>query len=165
MRRLATVCVSFSAAVFAALYLLPFAWTLWLGLFFALCGLALLLTRRLWLRPFALAALGLALGFGCFYVHEMRTTLPARALDGETREVLATVLDYPTNYERYCRLTVRVEDAALPRVKALVYDESMTLADAVPGDMVRFTAKLSAADRKYGEDYDVYLAKNLYLRL
>lgn len=165
MRRLATVCVSFSAAVFAALYLLPFAWTLWLGLFFALCGLALLLTRRLWLRPFALAALGLAVGFGCFYVHELRTTLPARALDGETREVRATVLDYPRVYDRYCSLTVRLEGEDLPRLKALVYDSSMTLAQVEPGDLVRFTAKLSAAERKYGEDYDVYLAKDLYLKL
>lgn len=165
MRRLATVCVSFSAAVFAALYLLPFSWTLWLGVVFGVCALLLFLAKRLWLRPFALAALGLMLGFGCFYLHEMRTTLPARLLDGATREVRATVLDYPQVYERYCRVTVRVEDAALPRVKALVYDESMTLANVEPGDRVRFTAKLSSADRKYGEDYEVYLARDIYFKL
>lgn len=165
MRRLATVCVSFSAAVFAALYLLPFSWTLWLGVVFGVCALLLFLAKRLWLRPFALAALGLMLGFGCFYLHELRTTLSARALEGETREVRATVLDYQQVYERYCRLTVRIEDAALPRVKAIVYDESMTLADTEPGDRVRFTAKLSAADRKYGEDYEVYLARDIYFKL
>lgn len=165
MRRLATVCISFSAAVFAALYLLPFSWTLWLGLVFGVCALLLFLTKRRWLRPFALAALGLAVGFGCFYVHELRTTLPARALDGETREVRATVLDYPRVYDRYCSLTVRLEGEDLPRLKALVYDSSMALAQVEPGDLVRFTAKLSAAERKYGEDYDVYLAKDLYLKL
>ncbi|MBQ5521623.1 MAG: hypothetical protein IIT86_02245, partial [Oscillospiraceae bacterium] len=50
-------------------------------------------------------------------------------------------------------------------MKALVYDGKGGLMDAEPGDTVSFTARISSADRRYGEASGVYLARDLYLKL
>ena len=165
MRKLAITAFSFSAAVFAALYLLPFRALPYLAAALLAVGVVLLLAGRRWLRLFALCALGLAAGCGCFYLHDLQTAVPAHLLDGTTQEIEARILDYPTVYERYCRVTVKIENESLPHLNALVYDESMALSAAEPGDRVRFTAKASSADRKYGEACDVYFARDLYLKL
>ena len=165
MRKLAIVSGSFSTAVFLAVYLLPFRFVLWTAGLLGVMGVLALLTKRLWLRPMALALLGAAVGFGCFYVHDLQTTVPVHLLDGSTRSLHARVLDYPDLYEHYHRVTVRIEEEGLPAVNALLFDNSMGLADVLPGDTIIFEAKLSAADQKYGEDYRAYSAKDIYLKL
>ena len=165
MRVLAIAAFSFSAAAFASVYLLPFRALLLAAGVCALAGGALLLARRRWLRPAVLALLSLAFGFGWFYLHDLRTLIPCRLLDGETRWLSVRVLDYPEVYDEYCRLTVRIEDEGLPRVDAIVYDSGKSLAGAAPGQRCRFRAKLSSADRRYGERYDAWLARDVYLTM
>ena len=60
------------------------------------------------LRQF-LALLGIALGLGCFALREQRTTLPCRALDGQTRELRARVLEYPQESGSYSTVLLRLE--------------------------------------------------------
>lgn len=165
MRKLATAALGFSAAIFLASYILPAGWLIAAALLAALIGAALLLARRKWLRPAAVALLFFALGLleyrGCCYL----TTERAREYAGQTAVVQGTVLDYPDDYDSYCRLRVRVTSEDLPHFRAIVYDNRKALLDARPGDTVSFTAKISTADTLYGAPYDNYNVNRYYFRL
>lgn len=163
MRRLATAAAAFSAAVFAANYLLSAGWLPVLGAAFAVSALTLTVffrgrhTRRAIIAMFAFAA-----GFGVFMLHSARTTVPARQLDGETVEMTAVLLDYPDIYDDYCRAEIRL-GGALPHLRAILYDNDRALTAARPGQTIRLTAKLRAADTRWGKDYDYYNARGIYL--
>ena len=165
MRVLATFAFSFSAAIFAAVYCLPFGWTPYLSLVLLVIGLLLFFTKQRWTRLFVLMLLGAAVGLGWFYVHDLRTLVPARMLEGSQRRFEATVLEYPSVYERYCRVTVRIENEDLPHLNALLYDGFLSTANMEPGDRVEFEARLSAATKRYNEQTDDYTAKDIYLKL
>ena len=114
-------------------------------------------SRRAIIALFAFAA-----GLAAFMLHSARTTVPAHELDGETVEMTAVLLDYPDEYVDYCRAEVRL-GGALPHLKAILYDNGGALAAAEPGQTVRLTAKLRAADTRWGKDYDYYNSKGIYL--
>ena len=163
MRKLAITAFSFSAAIFLANYLLPLNTLWWLAAGFAGMGILLLLPRRKWLRGFVLCAFGLAVGFLCFGIHAMHTLIPAQTLDGETREITAKLLEEPRIDEEYSRVEVRLLTENLPKVNTILYAGPEDLINARPGDMVEGSVKLSRADTRYGERYDVYLSRDLYL--
>ncbi len=165
MRKLAIVCCSFSAAVFLAVYLLPFRFVLLTAGLLGALGIFVLLTKRLWLRPYALALLGAALGLSWFFLRDLQTVVPARLLNDSTREITARVLEYPEEYDSYCRLTARIENEELPRVNALVYDTRKRLLSACPGDTLRFEARLSGAEELFGEQSRRYHARDIYCKL
>ena len=165
MRVLAVICFSFSAAVFAAAFLLPFSFLFPFAGAFLLFGVLVVLTRRKWLRPLALFLLAAACGFAWFASHDLFTVARARELHGTTRLIHATVLDYPLESSHYCRVTVSAELENGRTLDALVYDNTMSLAKAKPGDRVCFEAKISSSDMRYGEPYDVYIARDIYLKL
>ena len=162
MRRLATGAIAFSAAVFAANYVLPLGSLIVSAVVMASLGALLLLSRRRWLRGVEIALLAAALGLTVFSLHARRTILPARELDGQTTEIEATLLDYPDVYDSYCCAEIRL-GGELPHLKALLYDNEMQLAGAEPGQTLTLTARLRAADTRYGKDYDYYNAKGIYL--
>lgn len=162
MRVLAVGAGAFSVAVFAANYLLPMNTLIPLALALAALGTVLLFARRRWLRGAVIAAFALALGLGVFYVHSLRTTVPARELSEQTVEIDAVLLDYPAVYDNYCRAEIRLT-GELPHLKALLYDNNKSLVNAKPGARLHLTAKLKAADVRYGKDYDYYNSKGIYL--
>ena len=163
MRVLAIMALAFSAAVFLADYLLPLSWLPAAALLFAALAGAILLPRRRWLRGFALLAMGLALGFGCFWLHAQRTSVPAARLDGQACRIRAQITDWPQNYERYTRVSIRLETEGLPALNALLYDNDGVLAEAEPGQRIELEASLRPADRRYGEHYTGYNARDIYL--
>ncbi len=165
MRILATAALAFSAAVFLAYYCIPAGWLIVPAVLAAVLGAILALARRKWLRPAAIALVFFALGLLDAAVFSQRTAERARIFDGRTCEVSARLLDYPDVYADYCRLRVRIEDGELPHFKAIVYDNDKTLADAEPGDRVRFRAKASPADKLYGEAYDNYRINGYFFKL
>ena len=165
MRVLAINCAAFAAAVFAAVYLLPFAALFPLAVLLLTLGLGFLLRKRITLRPMALLCLGAAFGFGWFALHDLMTVLPARLLDGSERTVEARILDYPQAYPEYTRVTVSARTDGILPLHALVYDSSGSLSDAEPGDVYSFTARITPADRRFGEAFDAYNARDLYLKL
>ncbi len=163
MRRLAAGCLGFSAAVFAANYIFPLGSLLLLAALFAAAGAGLLLLRRKWLRGVVIGLFAFALGLLCFYGHALGSTEKARQLDGQTLEISGRVLEYPRLYDDYCRTEVLLETEGLPRLRALLYDSGEALRGAVPGQRFSMTARLSAADTRYGEPYDYYNSQNIYL--
>ena len=150
MRWLACATLAFSAAVFAANYALPAAWTPVCALLLALLAGVVGLLQRRWLRPAMLALLAAALGLGCFYVRDRFTAEPCRALDGETRLITARLLDYPQVYDSYCSARVRLEGEELPHVDALLYDYGGWIEEAKPGQILHFTGKLGRQPLRYG---------------
>lgn len=163
MRSLAITALSFSAAVFAACYWLPYDV---LPLLAAIvCGLGILLfaPRRRWLRGTVLALLACGVGLGWFWLHGQTTAVPAARLDGETRTIRALVTDYPLNTDSYSRVTVRLETEGLPRLNALLYDNSRSLSDTQPGERLELEARLRSADTRYGEKDGTYNAQDVYL--
>ena len=165
MRVLAIVCTAFAASIFAAVYLLPFAALFPLALLLFAIGLFLILIKRITLRPLALLCLGAAIGFGWFALHDLLTAIPAKLLDGSEQVLEAKVLDYPQVYPSYTRVTVSAKTEGVRPLHALVYDSSQSLASAKPGDVYSFSAKISAADRRFGEAFDAYNARDIYLKL
>ena len=163
MRVLAITALAFSAAVFLSGYVLPLSRLPAAALLLAVLAGALLLPRRRWLRGFALLALGLALGFGCYGLHAQSTSVPAARLDGQIRRIRAQITDYPQNTERYTRVSIRLDTEGLPKLNALLYDNDGVLAGAEPGQEIELEASLRAADRRYGERYTGYNARDIYL--
>ena len=165
MRKLATAALAFSAAVFLANFILPSGRLPGLAALSALLGTALALLRRRWLRPAALALVFFALGLLEYAAFCHLTLDRARSFAGETREVTGVVLEYPDNYAGYCRLRVRTDAPDLPHFKAIVYDNKKVFAEAEPGQHIRFTAKISAADTLFGKPYDNYLINGYYWKM
>ena len=165
MRVLAIVCTAFAASIFAAVYLLPFPALFPLAALLLVPGLMLLKRKRITLRPLALLCLGAAVGFGWFGLHDLFTAIPAKLLDGSEQIIEAHVLDYPQVYPEYTRVTVSAKTEGMLPLHALVYDPSRSLASAQPGEGYRFSAKVAPADRRFGEAFDAYNARDLYLKL
>ena len=163
MRKLAWAAGAFSAAIIAANYITAGGWLIPSAAALLLCGIALALLRRRWLRAAVIFCFASALGLGCFSLHEHFTTAQARRLSGETRDFTAVVLDYPEAYDEYTRTEIRLDtEEGLP-LRALLYDRSGEMLSAEPGDTLRGSAKLSAADERYGQRYDAYNARDVYL--
>ena len=165
MRKLATVTLSFSAAICAANYCLPQDKLIIIAAFAAALGAILLVAFRKRSALAASATIFFALGLLCYHVHYRNTVEVAKRYSGETHKVSAVILDYPDVYSDYCRMEVRVKSPYLPNFKAVLYDNDKQLADAKPGDIVVLRAKLSTADTIYGQKYDNYHSKGIYFKL
>ena len=165
MRRLAAFALPMSAAIFLSYYLLPFRWLLPTGAVFLALSVLLLMKGERWLRLFSLISLGIAFGFGIFYLHALKTTVPASLLEGRQQEVRMRLLEYPVNYERYSRAVVRLESGDLPKLNAVLYVSSPEIRDAEPGDILTAEVSVRPSDTKYGERYDYYQSRDIYLIL
>ena len=165
MRKLATAALAFSAAVFLANYILPEGWLIVPAVLSAVLGAALSLLRRRWLRPAVIALLFFTVGLAEFAAYSRLTLGRAETYVGQTREVSGVLLAYPDVYEGYCRLRVRVDSPDLPKVRAIVYDNKRLFASLEPGQRVRFTARISAADTLYGRPYDNYRVDGFFWKL
>lgn len=162
MRKLACGALAFSGAIFAANYILPRPWLPILAAILAILGTALVLLKRRRLLGFEIAMLSAAFGLGLFFVHSLLTAVPAEKLSGSELEINAVILDYPTVYDDYCRVNIRLTGESVPKLKAVLYDNQKALAETAPGQHIALTAKLRAADTRYGEDYDYYYSKGIY---
>lgn len=162
MRKLAIGASAFSCAVFFACYLIPLRLLPVFAIVAVILSALSLLHRSKFLLAVRIALMSAAFGFAVFAVHDARTVLPAKELDGETLIINAVLTDYPSIYEKYCRAEVKL-DGAVPHLRAILYDNSHQLENAVPGQSIRCTARLRAADTRYGEDNDYYNSRGVYL--
>ncbi len=165
MRKLATAALSFAAAIFAANYILPVGWLIVPAVLTAVLGAALAASRRRWLRGAVIALLAFSLGLMNYYVQYWLTYGEAEKLAGQTRTVELRLLSYPTAYEDYCRAEALAVSPDMPRLKAIVYDSEAVIESLRPGAVVRAECTVRTADTLYGENYDNYNARDIYLRL
>ena len=164
MRKLATAAAAFSAAIFAAYYLLPpeLLWAFAAGA--ALCSLAAFFLKgdaRLRLLLITLAA---AAGFGVFRLAYVSRALPAQAVSGKELVITARVTDYPTVYDNATYVPVQLTGDNAPKLSArLCYYYEQKAPDLLPGDMIRVKATLRAADTRYGRPYSGLNAEDIWI--
>lgn len=166
MRKLAIMSAAFSAGIFAANYLLPSARLVPAAVISAALGLAALLLCLILKRRrcvLALALLPLAIGLAFYRFAEISRSEPAKAFASEEREISVRMLTYPTEGKNCLKAEAVIISDELPRLHAMIYDYNGLIAETEPGEIYSFTAKVSAADTMYGEDYDGYMAKNVFL--
>lgn len=168
MRALATGAFSFSASIFAAVYLeidgllLPLA----AGCALAAAVAAFALSRRPVLRKrMVLILLGLAAGFLCTQGYTQLFFQPAAELDDQTVVLHATVTDYPQQgtYGGFT-LPARVETDGFARPLAVLYVDEQG-AELRPGDEITAVVHYTLADRTFsGEEITYYTAKGIFLQ-
>ncbi len=164
-RKLAVAAAGFSAAIFAANYVFPQSLLIYAAVISAFLGALLILAKRKWLRPGVIALLSFSLGIVCYQFNYDRTVGRTLDFERESYEIYAELIDYPKVYEDYCRLEVRLLGDELPRLRALVYDNDMSCAELLPGQRISFTGTVRKADRVYGESYDYYYSRGIYLKI
>ena len=168
MRALATGAFSFSASIFAAVYLqidgflLPLA----AGCALAAAVAAFALSGRPVLRKrMVLILLGLAAGFFWTQGYTQLFFQPAAELDDQTVILHATVTDYPQpgTYGGFT-LAARVETDSLARPLAVLYVDEQG-AELRPGDEITAVVHYTLADRTFsGEEITYYTAKGIFLQ-
>lgn len=162
VRKLACVCISFSAAVFLAHYAVPEGYILPVA---AVCVAAGILLRRAGARhgvkP-ALALLAAALGFACCYVQNETTVRKADALAGREMAVSAVVADFPTYGENYTSVYVKLRQDGCPRITARLYDYDGNLPELSTGDEITVPVRFKSARVRYGEETNFYTARNVF---
>lgn len=165
MRVLARATLAFSAAIFAANYLLPLSWLLYAAVLFAALSAILLAFRRKWLQGASLCLLFFGLGL-CFYQWNWIHTLgEAERCDGGTYTITGELTAYPVKYDGYCKLELRLLSEELPKGKAIVYDNDFTGSHLSPGDRVCFTGRVRMADKVYGESYEGYHSRGIFFKI
>lgn len=158
MRTLAWLCGGFSAAIFAAVYLLRGAVPIYAAVLCLLLGILFAVLKKCRrLRLFAFAAV---VGFSVFLLHAQFTTVEAAALDGQTIELHGEVLSFPEITEDYTRVRVRLRGVKL---NTLLYVTGGSADRLFPGSVVELTATLHDASQRYGEDYQYNIARDIYL--
>lgn len=163
IRKLAVLSSGFSAAVFAAHYLVPqSALRLMIALSLALAALTLLL-KGLTRKRALLAAVGLLLGFCCYSVNSETLLIPCSELDGRTLRLSARVTDYKVSFDYGDMLYVRFTDERIPKADGVIFDYNGYTDELQPGDMVLLTVKLRAADERYNVYSDMNISKGLYI--
>ena len=163
IRKLAIACGAFSAAIFAANYLLGRSAALYAALIFTAAGAALLAARLKILRGAIIVVFAAAAGLFVFSLHYDLTVQRAHKLAGRTEEVYFQVLDYPEDHNSYQSVNARISSHKLPDLNTLLYDSEHRLTELRPGDLVRVNVKLSPADIRYGQSTNRYSSKNVYL--
>lgn len=165
MRILARAALAFSAAIFAANYLLPLSWLMYAAVFLLALSAGLLLLHRKWLRGVSICLLFFGLGLAYFQWNWSQTLAKAEACDGGTYTVYGELSAYPEICEGYCRLELRLLSVDLPKGKAIVYDNAFTGSRLSPGDRVRFTGRVRTADKVYGESYEGYYSRGILFKI
>lgn len=161
MRKLATVCCGFCAAVYLSVYVIPQGWR-WIAalILTALGALSLLLPHHR--RVCMLLALSAAVGCMWTWSHAAFVLEPADRLAGETRTVTARVVSLPEEHDYGTRVYVRLETE--PAVRAMLYDYDHDAAALRPGDRIAAEVRFSSAQTLYGEQTDRYTAKGVFVR-
>lgn len=163
MRKLAIAACAFSLAVFAANYILPVSWLAPCAVICTAAGFLRFSKNKKLLKIQRIILFSLAFGLAWFFARAMLTSVPAAKLHGETRDLTAQVATFPVKAQGYQSIELQVRTEGIPRVRMLLYDYSLSLGELKPGQTVSFTAKLKRADLRWGESYDYYNAKDIFL--
>lgn len=164
MRKLATTAIAFSAAVFAAHYLVPPEYYLICAAAFAVLSLSAIFLKNEMRTRALLILLAAAVEFlVCFAAYTYKT-LSAREIADTEQTVTARVTDYPEIYDDYTTVAIRITGEDVPKLGAVLYSFEDELADLQPGDIITADVKLKTADERYGEAFSGNNADNVYLQ-
>ena len=163
MRKLAWATGSFSAAVFAACYLIPGKWRLIAAGILLLMGAAGFLLRGNMRKRVFLAACFAALGLSWTQAHHLVFIAPAQELDGLDTVAAFRVTDYPQDCGNYTLVQARLIEAGMPKVRVSLYDYSHTSDSLSPGDLIEAPVRLRSATTRYDEEIWSYTSRGVFL--
>ncbi|MEG1492015.1 MAG: ComEC/Rec2 family competence protein [Oscillospiraceae bacterium] len=163
MRKLATAAIAYTAAVFAAHYLLPHEYFLLAAIISGASSLVAIILRGDARRRMLLISLAAALGFSLSYVAFLTKTVPAQAVSGEKLTISATVAEYPRVSDKLSTVEIRLSGENVPELGALLYATDVKLPALVPGDEIRAEVQLKSTDMRYGKKSDSFAANDNYL--
>lgn len=161
VRKLACAALGFSIAIFAAQYFVPAQWLVPGAIGCFVCLLPILLLRGNVRVRAGIACFFAGLGFLRYAGYETWTRQPPEQYVGQTMEVTARVVDFPSENGEYGSVEVWLETL---ETHGILYDYEGALSNLHPGD--RFTGEVtfaSAAQRR-GEPTDVYTSRGIFLR-
>ncbi|MEG0035972.1 MAG: hypothetical protein RR743_04860, partial [Oscillospiraceae bacterium] len=118
---LATAAIAYTAAVFAAHYLLPHEYFLLAAIISGASSLVAIILRGDARRRMLLISLAAALGFSLSYVAFLTKTVPAQAVSGEKLTISATVAEYPRVSDKLSTVEIRLSGENVPALGALLY--------------------------------------------
>ncbi|MDO4816194.1 MAG: DNA internalization-related competence protein ComEC/Rec2 [Bacillota bacterium] len=161
VRKLAAVCVGFSAAVFAAHYLLSPDMLISAAAVCAAMGILGFAFRKNTRLRIVLLFFAAAVGF-LGYKYNVDTFLaPCEEMADREVTLNAVVTAYPEERKSCTLLYVRFCDDALPKTDGVLFDYSGSAASLCPGDEIRVDVKLRSAQTRYGEETDINISKGL----
>lgn len=164
MRKLASVCLSFSAAVFIAAYSGIVIKPLFLITVPAVIISFLIIFKRKKLNHHYHAFWALfffIFGFAFYSVFSKSVTENISCYYDNTICAEAIASDYSFVYDDYSRTEIIVNNPDGRNFRALFYDY-YSAASMEPGDRISFTAVFKDSGIKYGEEYDYYYTKGIY---
>ena len=163
MRKLAIGSITFTLAVLCACKVDNTWACAAFAAVFLCCGLLIFLLGEKRLKVLEFVLIFFAAGLFWTSMYSCLTTERAKVCSGEDVEITARITDYPVKYDDYARVYIRIISGA-PKLKAVLYDssEDSVLTDMEPGRIIRFTARLKSADKRYGEDYNYYNSIGVY---
>lgn len=165
MRVLAIFSLSFSAAVFLAVYILGFNSALIISGVFALEGIFLLLLRNKNGRIIRIICLGFAAGALYAGLYMLRTVEAASEISGEKLELQFEITGRPSAGDSFCRARAKINSGDLKGLGLYVYDSTYSLSSSQPGDVYSAYGTVKSADRKYGSRYYTYVSDGVFLIL
>jgi len=163
MRKLAVMSAAFSAGIFAANYIFQTAQLLRCSLILAVLGIVALIIMPRRRKFTAFVLLSAALGLLCFYGAYSSKAIPAKAACGDDVSIELRITAYPSAGKNCLKCEgILIGDNA-PKLKCVIYDYNGLIASALPGSTYSMLADVSPADTMYGEDYEGYTSKNIFL--
>ncbi|MGI5984815.1 MAG: MBL fold metallo-hydrolase [Clostridiales bacterium] len=164
MRKLAIASIAFSAAVYMSHYLVPPEFLMLFGAVCAVLSLAGLFLKSSIRRSFLLITVAAALGFSISFISYVSKTLPARDVSDSEQKITARVTDFPSESEKYAKVSIRLTGDNVPNLNAMLYSFDKDILELLPGDIINADVKLKTADERYGEPFSRDNARNIYLR-
>ncbi len=161
MRKLATFCLSFAAALFAVQYLLPDPLRLpFAGGCAVLLAVVVLVLRGDWRTRCALIAAGLALGLLYHSAYAHFVCAPYAPLFDTEDACVMELCDYPTRSAYGARMEVRILGRGL-HGKAVYYGKEALLSLA-PGQRITGRVKFQNAAEIRGSEVTTFTARGVY---
>ena len=163
MRKLATGAFSFSAAMFAAHYIIPVRYIVILaGVLLLLSPLAFAFKGGKRQRAL-LILLPAAAGVFIYGANARHYAAQLSAFGADTMEISTVAVAYPTYTEGYSYVDIRLENRELPKLKARLYSFREKLPELNPGDEITAQVRIKASDVRSGESYYGHLAEGTQL--
>ena len=163
VRKLAAVCVGYSAAVFIAHYLLSSEKLIAAAVICLLVGFSGFAFSKNTRKRIMLLLFAAAVGFAGYKYHYEATVTPAEAMADSKVTVKAIVTDFPEERKNCRMLYVRFCDEKLPKNDGVLFDYSGSTAELRPGDEIEAEVKLRSAVERYNEETDLNISKGLYV--
>lgn len=164
MRKLATACTGFCAAVFIAQYLVRPEYRLYLAAaLLAAALLALLLKGRVRTRAL-LFTIPACVGMFWSWGHFMLFISPCAEFGGTKLTATVTATDYSIDYGDYQTVYAVISGEGVPSVKTALYNYNFDMPPLSPGDSFTADLSLSSASVVRGEETDTFNSRGIYLR-